>query len=361
MRIVDKHITGHVTLAYVFAMLVFVGLYCIADMFGALSDILKTKPSLEILATYYLYTLPFIALQVSPFCVLIAVLYSFGEFNKDNELVALRAAGLSSRRIIVPAITLAFTLSCLALLTQEKVLIYSQMAAENIKSQFIKKESLGTEEKNVIFSSKSSMLYARRFDHKKGALYDVILFKGDESSILAQKLACQTAYWRDNRWVGENVVEYTLDQQGGISGQPTQTASAILDIDESPRQILLKKTLLAEFAPLRSIIKEIKWFRRINAPGVVAALKVDYQQRLAQPLANFFLVLGVIPAAIHIRKRKVTLSAMGMGFIFAFLYYLLSSMGTNLGKTGLFTPVLGAWLAPLFFSTAGLAGMWAVK
>ena len=104
MRVLDKYIVKHVARGYLFILLTFIGLYFIIDLFSNLSDILKTKPSLDILVQYYLHSLPLIILRVSPPSLLISTLYTFGELNRNNEIISFRASGLSILKIASPVI-----------------------------------------------------------------------------------------------------------------------------------------------------------------------------------------------------------------------------------------------------------------
>ena len=126
MRVLDKYIVKHVSYGYLFILLVFIGLYFIIDIFSNLSDILKAKPPLLILAQYYLHSLPLIILRVSPLSLLVSTLYTFGELNKNNEIISIRASGLSIFRIALPVVFFSVLIAMTVFFLQEKILIHSQ-------------------------------------------------------------------------------------------------------------------------------------------------------------------------------------------------------------------------------------------
>ncbi len=167
MRIFDKYIAKNIFSAYLFILLVFIGLYFVVDILTNLSDILKTKPPFLVLGLYYFNSLPFIIRKVSPLAVVTATLYTFGELNRNNEIISLRACGISILRISLPAIFFAVLISFFTLFLQEKILVHSQKKVDDINSQYIKK--LSPEERNLNFTSANMIFFCRKiFPQRKG-------------------------------------------------------------------------------------------------------------------------------------------------------------------------------------------------
>ena len=93
----------------------------------------------------------------------------------------------------------------------------------------------------------------------------------------------------------------------------------------------------------------------------LANLIIDYYHKMTEPFIHLFLVIGILPLALEIRRRKVALSSLGVGFIFGFIYYVLSSFSIALGKSGFILPFFSAWTAPFFFLTVGITGLLLIK
>ena len=88
---------------------------------------------------------------------------------------------------------------------------------------------------------------------------------------------------------------------------------------------------------------------------------IRYNQKIADPLSHFFLIIGILPFALEIKKRKVGLTSLGVGFIFGFIYYFISSFSIALGKSGILLAYLSPWMAPLFFLTIGITGLLLIR
>jgi lipopolysaccharide export system permease protein len=358
MRILDKHILKNTISSYLFILVVFIGLYFIVDIFSNLSDFFETKPPFPILLEYYTRMLPLIFLRVSPLSLLISVLYTFGEFNKNNEILSMRASGISRFRISVPIIFFVLSLSFISLFLQEKILANSQQRVEEIKMHYIKQRfSLVTEEKNIAFTSGDMIFFIGKFFPKKGVLQNVIIFQEGPNRNIEKKTTCKDITFRNSYWLARNTIEYNLDKKGNIIGIPTRSDNKVIEIDATPQEIILKKSVFAEFSSLKNLKKEINRLKEIKAYSLLSNLTIDYHQKLADPFSHLFLIIGILPLALEIKKRKAALSSLGIGFIFGFIYYVFTSFSIALGKSGIILPIFSAWLTPLFFLSVGITGL----
>jgi len=362
MRILDKYIIKNISLGYFFILLVFIGLYFIADIFTNLSDFLQAKTSLLILVQYYIASIPLIFLRVSPLALLISTLYTFGELNKNNEIISIRASGTTIIRIAFPIIFFALFLSVLTLFVQEKTLMKSQKRVDDIKTQFIKKTMANaTEEHNLAFTSGDRIFFVQKFFPKKGLLKNVIIFEEGEDRKLKKKIVCKEISYEYGFWIAKDIIEYDLDLDGNISNIPISLPTKKISLKEKPQELLLKRSIFSQFSSLSHLKKEISRLKKVKANKLLANLTIDYYQKIADPFSHLFIVIGILPLALEIKKRKVALSSVGIGFIFSFIYYVLSSFSIALGKSGIILPFLSVSLAPAFFLTVGITGLLMIR
>ena len=362
MRILEKYILKNVITGYIFVLLVFIGLYFIIDIFTNLSDILKAKTPPIIVAQYYFHSLPLIIMRVSPLSLLISVLYTFGELNRNNEIISMRSAGFSLLKISFPIIFFGFLLSMATFYLQEKILIHSQKKVEDIKSRFIEKDlAKASAEKNLAFTSENMIFFVQKFMPKEKTLENVIIFKEDADRNITDKIICNKMIYADETWIGKGVIEYALDKDGNISGIPAAFESKKIALKEKPNELILKKSIYSQFSSLANLRKEMDRLKKVNAESLLANLNIDYYQKMAEPFAHLFLILGSLPLALEIKKRKVALNSLGVGLIFGFIYVLISSFSIALGKSGIILPLFSAWMAPVFFATVGITGLILLK
>ena len=150
MRILDRYILNSIVTVFVTLILVFCFLYVLIDIASNLSEIIDRKVPLNILAQYYLSFYPVIIVQTSPIACLIAVLLTFGQLNNNNEVIMMRAGGLSFWKITKPAIYFGLIVSASMFWVNESFVPQATVSAEEIRNEniilnFVNKKLFGSQ------------------------------------------------------------------------------------------------------------------------------------------------------------------------------------------------------------------------
>ncbi|OQX86995.1 MAG: hypothetical protein B6D55_04600 [Candidatus Omnitrophica bacterium 4484_70.2] len=357
MRILDKYILLKTIKGYFCLLFLFSGLFIIIDTFSNLESFLKNSVTFLEIVNYYFFSLPFIFLKVSAFSLLISSIYLFGELNKNNELIGMRIAGLSILRIILPVLTFSLTISLFSLFIQEKVLLFSQKKIEKTKLKLIRNKKIPTKE-NLAFRYQNMIFFVSTYLPEKNMLKDVIIFKENVKGEIEEKIIAKRITNKNNQWEAENVIIYPLNK----NFSPLYKKTLSLNIKKvSFEDIIMKKSVFSQLSSLKDIYKERERLKKIKAKRLVEHLTIQYHEKLCEPFSHLFLVIGVLPFALEIRKRKVGLVSFGMGFFFSFIYYVIFSISLALGKAGIILPFLSCWVAPLFFIILGVSGLFFIK
>jgi lipopolysaccharide export LptBFGC system permease protein LptF len=93
-----------VLMGFVLLMLVF-------TVFDLLSDILRNHMAFTTVGDYLINLTPSMLYQIAPLAVLIAVLVTFGVLNRNSEIIAMKATGISLYRLVVPIVSIAAILA----------------------------------------------------------------------------------------------------------------------------------------------------------------------------------------------------------------------------------------------------------
>ena len=89
----------------------------------------------------------------------------------------------------------------------------------------------------------------------------------------------------------------------------------------------------------------------------ITSLRIEFHRKIALSFSTLFLVLGSLPFALRVRQRRVGLSSLGLAFFVSFLYYVMFSLSSPLGKIDFFFPWIACWLPNIFFGVSGLIGL----
>ncbi len=76
-----------------------------------LDDLVGKGLNLNIIAEFVVYTLAMLMTNALPLAILLASIMTFGDLGENNELLAMKAAGISLYRIVAPVVVLSICLS----------------------------------------------------------------------------------------------------------------------------------------------------------------------------------------------------------------------------------------------------------
>ncbi|HEY0792324.1 MAG TPA: LptF/LptG family permease, partial [Chthoniobacterales bacterium] len=108
MRIIDRYVSGEILGAIIWAVSVLSLMLVLGNAMRELLNVLLSHQlPLSYVFSFLGYLLPFSMIYSIPWGVLVAVLLVFGKLSSDNELVALRANGVSILRICLPVFSIA--------------------------------------------------------------------------------------------------------------------------------------------------------------------------------------------------------------------------------------------------------------
>ena len=85
----------------------FVVLMIVFTFFDLVGDILRNHIALSIVGDYLLNLTPSMLYQIAPLAVLIAALVTFGVLNRNSEIIAMKATGISLYRLVIPIVAIA--------------------------------------------------------------------------------------------------------------------------------------------------------------------------------------------------------------------------------------------------------------
>ncbi len=352
MRILDRYVLQSVFKIFLTCLLVFVFLYIVIDIVSFLEEILKQKVEPVILIKYYLSYLPIIFVQVSPFCCLLAVLYSFGRLNRDNELIAMRAAGLSVFQISRTAIILGALISLLVFWVNDRLVPASLVLTHKIKEQMESgtKKSKDKGQEAIInlsmYGLKNRLFFVNKFSPATNTMEGIVILEQDPHQNITKKIVANKGVYKDGSWFFYRLVTYELDENDQIKGEPHYADEEVMDISETPQEFLSQRQS-PDSMNIGQINVYLNKLAHSGAITVIRNLKVDLYRKFTEPLTAFLIMLLGIPFSLKIKRRAAGLASLGLSIIMGFLYYVLDAVGIALGKGGILFPGLAVSLSHL--------------
>ncbi|MEE4363706.1 MAG: LPS export ABC transporter permease LptF [Desulfotignum sp.] len=307
------------------------------------------------------YTLPRFLEFTIPMSVMISVLLTFMRMSGENEIVALKGAGLSLYRLLPPVLifcvlgtglTLWITISGVAwgkLSIKQKTI---EMARSSI--------DLALQERQFNSRLKDIMIYVSHVDMKTKDLTDVFI---EDRSVSGMTRISVAPRGRLIHSQNDNI--YTIRLYEGIINQVDVGDKAVstihfgnydINIDlaamhQGPGRI--KKDL--DELNLNDLIGIIRTGTR-NTAEMSEALMVLHE-KFSVPFACLAMGLLAFPLGVQSLSLRRS-SGFGMGVFYLLVYYFFLAAGWSAGETGYFPPVLGMWLPNLIMGAAGIYLLW---
>lgn len=300
-----------------------------------------------------------------PMATLMATLLSYSSLSGNSELTALRSLGVSTRRMVLPALVIGALMSSLTFVFNDIV-----VPATNIQADVVLKRALGQaissqRGDNVLYTRFGSIsnpdgtsgdgiaqiFFARSFIDNE--MLDVTILDFSRSGY-RQTVTAPRGRWNESKsmWElfngridtvstdGSKVMNITFDQNlYPLDHGPIDVANLPRDASSmTVRQAMQAEALLKKSGDLKEV-------RRIQ---------VRIQEKFSLP--SICLVFGLIGSSLGVRPNSRTSRSQGFGIsvLLIFGYYLLMSVFSSLGIKGTLWPFLAAWIPVAIGLTSGL-------
>jgi lipopolysaccharide export system permease protein len=356
MRILDRYILKSVLSTFFTCLFTFLMLYVVIDIFSRLEDILKQKMAFSALLHYYVAYQPVIFIQVAPFAGLLATLYAFGKFNRDNELIAMRASGLSILQISKTIIIFGSLLSLLIFWMGDKLVPLSMAAQKKFIQQLDSwKKSQDKEQSQEIsnlsmYGMKNRLFFVSKFSLAEKSMEGITILEHDEHQNIVKKIVANSGIFKDGVWTFYHCITYNFDINGQIKDEPQYFAEEMMVIPETPQEFFTQRQHPDSMSIAQ--LEDYLWkLSKSGATGVIRNLKVDLYQKYTSSLMSLVMIMIGIPFALMMRKRATGMSSLGVSIIAGFLYYVFNAVSIALGKAGVLPPILAASMSHLIFLT----------
>ncbi|MCD5401702.1 LptF/LptG family permease, partial [candidate division NPL-UPA2 bacterium] len=324
MRILDRYLARSLLTAYLGALLTFVSLYLIVDLFANSDEWLRAKMPASMVIDYYLNLIPEVFILIGPVALLLATLFGLGTLAKNNELTAIKASGISLYRTILPLLILSFFISLFTLLVNEVKVPPAARRVEEIKRMRRGKDMFIY--RNIqLFGEAGNMFYIQSFDKKRMVMEGLQVLRYSPQGFIESRIDAKEAKWQEGRWVLHQGFQKIYDERGVLIGRSEPLRE--LDIAETPEDFSAGERRKKELS-----FRELKeHIRTLEKRGFRPRRElVELHSKLSLPLINFIIILIGIPFALRTRRGGLMAGfgkALGIGFVYLAFFRLGQLLG----------------------------------
>src|SRR5207247_78223 len=212
LPVVGRHLVREFLAAFALSLAAFVVIYITAEFFDRLDGFLRHDVASGTIVRYFVFKLPLVVTQVTPFAVLVGALVGLGLLARQNEFVALRACGVSVWQITTPLLVLAALISAGAFAWNEAVVPYSAHRWHEIENLEIKGRGPASvfAGREVWFHGRAGFYNIDRVSPRKKTLWGLAVYQLDGDFRLARLIEADSATWDGARWqlVGARTLDF---------------------------------------------------------------------------------------------------------------------------------------------------------
>lgn len=355
MRIIDRYITREFLKTYLIIFMSFAVLFIVIDVIDNLPRLIRSGASTQQAMIYYLLRLPYLIVLTSPVTVLLTGLFMMNSLSKHNESVAIRAAGISIKRAMLPLFIIGFLISLGIAVIGEYLLPF----AESTRSYVYNVQIKGEEPDDQMLKArihyrgqKGELYYFGFFDGYKNTLRIINLTKVDEkTNQITEHMTASSASWKDGKWILEDCEHRRFKDGKQIFWKHyPRTDLAFLEVEPKDFVRITKKTLSLNFMELRDYIGRLK---KLGDPSFKE--EVDLHMKVSFPLTNLIVIFFFIPIATTNVRSKGRGWIFMLGLVVCFAYLIVVRVIQSLGYNAIIPPIWAAWLPNVVFTLLGFA------
>jgi len=327
-------------------------IFFVVELLERINAIIVHKAPLYLILEYFLYTFPLFLSQTLPFATLLAALITLGVLARNNEVVAMKAHGVSTYRIMFPLLVLAASVTAFIFLCNETIVPYSARKAHYVWSVKVKKEEERAFFKlNKIWYRGEDVIYnIRLLEPKQDLLKGVTIYQFDEAFNLRQRIDAREAQWNGDGWTFYQVAVRDFLPGGEVSTEIYDQRD--IPIPERPEDF--KKGMKN---PDEMTYRELKGYvEKLRGEGYDSTrYVVDLHTKVAFPFLTLIMVLMGSPlalAASHGRGGGIA-QGVGISIVIGFVYWVSFAISVAMGHAGTFPPFIAAWAPNIFFGLVG--------
>jgi lipopolysaccharide export system permease protein len=357
IKITSRYIFREMVPPFFLNLLVLTFLLLMGKILKLTNLIVSQRVELSSVILMLVYSMPYFLIFVIPMSGMLAILLAFLRLSNDNEIVALKASGISVYRLLPPV----FIFCLIGYLATTFVSIYGlpwgtssfkRLAFEVSRSH----ADIALKERTFIDSFKGVILYVNKIDVRDRALNDVFVVDKQDPYLVSTIVARKGKLFSDP----ERLLWLLRLYDGSINQVNRERRSVhTLDFDTYDFSLDLGRTISTKGSgpkdekemSLGELRQSLREGEKKDVQYYLTLLQ--YHKKFSIPFACFVLGLVAVPLGIQFKTAKRS-SGIVLGLLFFFLYYVLLAAGWSLGETGTYPPLVGMWVPNLVLGAIGL-------
>ena len=345
MRILDKYIALHVAGGVLLALAVLLSLTAAASFVDELDSVGRGRYGIGSAIAFVLLTLPRHAFDLFPFAAVIGALIGLGTLTASSELAVVRAAGVSTRRIVGSVLKGALALAVIAILFGEVVAPYCEDLAQSRRTAALDESS----RREDGFWIRDGQRFVNVLRVRPGnRIEDMFIYEVDAQGALRTVTHAKHSKFRDAAWMLESVRRSDVSAGGVVTRFTPKTEW------EAPfgSDLVKLATVRLESLSGLALVRYIDYLRdnRLDT----AAYELALWRKIVSPLATTVMIVLAVPLVLG-RLGGVGVGQRFLaGTLIAVTFHIVNEISSKMGIVYGLSPSLSAFAPTILFLAAGI-------
>ncbi|MBX7146457.1 MAG: LPS export ABC transporter permease LptG [Alphaproteobacteria bacterium] len=345
MTILGIYINKNFLANFALVLFGFTSLVQLLDLLNNTEDILQNHSGTWSIFYYIILRLPEIMGSILSFSILIAALITLGKFVQHNEILALKAFGMSFYKFLLtlwPSIVFlgVFHFVLHNYIINNAIQARTQWDAESALNN--PDQTKGTKDKNLWLHDENFLIRLEGVLDQGHTLVKPIISKRNNLGNIETLTLARSARWEEAYWVLEDVQEWTIDTT--FNSHFKKIPRLIWHSNLSP-QHFVDYTTPAESLSFSDLIN-FSFNSDIGNQHPYYYYRTSLYRRLFLPFVCLIMVVLAAPIAQRIQRHGGILTGLATGIGLGFTYFIIDGIFFTLGEVGAL-PALFAITLPL--------------
>lgn len=361
LSILDVYLLREMVGPFLFAFGAYLLFWALNIFFLAADYIINQHAPIFLTMRFVLFRMPQSIPMAFPFAALFASLMAMSRLMGDNEIMAMRTAGIPVLRIALAPLLFGTAMFLTAYGMNEWVapvsvdqstrafyqIIYHTDSLP-VEPQFFRKDP---DTGNVFFVTQVAP------DLK--TMVDVQIFKPAKFGPWNETLQAKTATVNGPQLILHDVIDTRYNNDGFESSQQhVKDVSIGLPLGETAAQFATSINNDPWTMNSKSLQTQVNALESQGIGGTaLGSLQINLADKLAWPFASLVGVLLAVPLALRFGKRG-RMMGVALALLLFFVYFLLTTATAALGRNGALNPYFAAWLPNILIGSAGIILLW---
>jgi LPS export ABC transporter permease LptF/LPS export ABC transporter permease LptG len=346
--IIDLYLLRRFFYFFFVVMAAFLFLFEIFTFFELAEDIRRHNVPFMVVVNYFRFLIPYSVYQFTPLGALVSVLVTLGILSKNNEIIALKASGISLYRIALPILIAGLTIAAALLILDDAYLPYANQRQDALRN-IIKGKPPQTYSRpqRWIFGDNSKVYNFDLYEPNEKLFGGLSVIELDPSTFqMRRRVFATRARWLDpeNTWILESgwVRDFA---DGTVTRYSPFTVTTLPELTERP-SYFSREVIQAFQMSWRDLRHYIDGLHRAGFD--VSTLTVQWHKKIAYPLIAPISMMLAIPFALFVGSRGA-LGGVALGVAIGIGYWAIAALTEAMGGIGQLPPFLAAWSPDLIF------------